>query len=75
MKIKVKINMEINYAVLYKKIPLNLKYKIKAYERCAKKTNNIFGSIEFNSTCIKENILPKYSKYFILLKYKNTNER
>ena len=53
MKIKVKINMEINYAVLIKKIPLNLKYKVRAYERCAKKINNTFWSIEFNSTCIK----------------------
>ena len=55
--------MEINYAVLIKKIPLNLKYKVRAFERCAKKINNTFWSIEFNSTCIKENILPKYSKF------------
>ena len=57
MKIKVKINMEVNYAVLIKKIPLNLKYKVRAYERCAKKINNTFWSIEFNSTYIKIFIL------------------
>ena len=55
--------MEVNYGLLIKNIPNNLKSKIRAYERCLKKVNLIKWSIEFNSTCLNEGILPKYSKF------------
>ena len=57
--------MEVNYGLLIKNIPNNLKSKIRAYERCLKKVNLIKWSIEFNSTCLNEGILPKYSKYTV----------
>ena len=55
--------METNYGVLISEIPTNLKNKFRKYERCMKKINTTIWSIEFNSTCINEGILPNYSKF------------
>ena len=55
-----------NYSVLINTIPHELKIIIRSLERCVKKVNSAYWSIVFNETCIKEKILPKYSKYFAL---------
>ena len=55
--------METNYGILISEIPTNLKNKLRKYERCLKKINTTIWSVEFNSTCINEGILPNYSKF------------
>ena len=51
-----------NYSVLINTIPHQLKILITSLERFIKKVNNANWSFVFNETCIKEKILPKYSK-------------
>ena len=53
--------MEINHGLLINNIPENFKNKLRKYEICLKKINLNYLSIEFNSTCLTEGILLKYS--------------
>ena len=53
-----------NYSVLINTIPHEIKIVIRSLERCVKKLNSAYWSIIFNETCIKEKILPKYSKFY-----------
>ena len=52
-----------NYGFLLNRIPYNLKNKIRSIERYGKKINNITWSIMFNQTYLKEDIMPKCSKF------------
>ena len=61
VNIIIKIKME-NYSMLINTIPHQFKILIRSLERCIKKVNNANWSIVFNETCMKEKILPKYSK-------------
>ena len=54
-----------NYGILLNNIPYELKRKLIYLEKTCKKINNIM----YNETCLKEEIMPKYSKiktYLIL---------
>ena len=51
-----------SYSQLLYAVPEELRKLIRKYENINKKLINLKWSIEFNSTCIKENILPNYSR-------------
>ena len=50
------------YAELLHTIPAGLKTAYRKFENVSKKLQNIHWSMEFNSICLKENILPNFSK-------------
>ena len=51
-----------SYATLLHTIPEELRHLYREYERTHKKMTHAHWSIEFNSICIKENMLPNYSR-------------
>ena len=51
-----------SYGSLLHAIPEDLRAKFRKYESICKKQIHAKWSAEFNKTCIKENILPTYSK-------------
>ena len=51
-----------SYAALLHHAPEELRKAYRQYENSAKKLINLKWSIEFNSICLRENILPNYTK-------------
>ena len=51
-----------SYAKLLHNVPDGLRRLYRKYENVSKKLINTKWSIEFNSTCIKENMLPNFSR-------------
>ena len=50
------------YADLLHSVPEELRKMYRKYENICKKQLTAKWSIEFNSTCLREDILPKYSR-------------
>ena len=44
-------------------LPAEKKQKIRRIEKINKKIASVKSSLVFNRTCIKENLLPKYTNY------------
>ena len=59
---QLKIKTTMSYANLLYTVPDGLRSLYRQYEQIHKKWINAHWSIEFNSICIKENILPNYSR-------------
>ena len=55
------------YATLLHKLPPELRTIFRKYENLSKKLINVKWSIEFNSICLQENILPNYSNIYIYI--------
>ena len=53
------------YAALLHNLPPDLRAILRNYENVSKKLINVKWSIEFNSICLDENILPNYSNIYI----------
>ena len=64
IKGNIKRNLSImSFGNLLHPLPQSLKNSYREYEKCKKKLIGLKWSIEFNRTCLNENILPKYT-YF-----------
>ena len=50
------------YIELLHQVPEELRRTFRLYESTSKKLINLKWSITFNATCLKENILPNYSR-------------
>ena len=46
-------------------LPTEKKQKIRRMEKMNKKISSVKSSLIFNRTCIKENLLPKYTNIYI----------
>ena len=48
-------------------LPAEKKQKIRKIEKINKKIASVKSSLVFNRTCIKENLLPKYTNMYIYI--------
>ena len=57
------------YCYLLNSLPKEVKTKIRKLEKTIKKKIKTEWSIKFNKTCLKEDILPNYSKFILFLTF------